>query len=110
MVRLCFLGFYERDNIRYLPEAVRDASRHCRGHPKLRMYADKVIIHHVKRHGIGVVFDLLRKTVSQPSEAAHVHPHREIAALDVGRRYVREIGRTFDPFLLCTKACRRAVS
>jgi hypothetical protein len=44
---------------------------------------DEIVIHHVERDRISVVFDLLGESVGQPSEAAHVHPHREILALYV---------------------------
>ncbi len=74
------------------------------------MNADKVVIHHVERDRVGVIFDLLRKGVCQAREAAHVHPHREIVPLDIGRADVRRVGIAFDLFLLRASAFRRAVA
>ena len=56
-------------------EQLSNASFHCRGDAKRFVNADKVVIHHVKRDGMGVIFDLLLKGISQAGEAAHVHPH-----------------------------------
>ena len=47
----------------------------------LWMRTKLIVIHHVQRDGVRVVLDLLRECVCQPSEAAHVHSHCEIAAL-----------------------------
>jgi len=35
-------------------------------------------LYEVQGDRVGVSFDLLGKSVGQASEAAHVHPHREI--------------------------------
>jgi hypothetical protein len=45
----------------------------------------EIIIHHVQGDGVGVVLDLFREGVGQPGEAAHVHPHGQVAALGIGR-------------------------
>src|SRR5882672_2979867 len=55
------------------------------------MNLGEVIEHVVKRNGAGVIVDLLAESVSQPSKAPHVHPHREVLALDVASRNMRLI-------------------
>ena len=50
------------------------------------------------------------KRIGEPREPAHVHPHREVLPLRIGRADVRQIGRTFDGVLAgsdCTLLGRR---
>ena len=100
----------QRHNIADFPKPVGDARRHRRAYPQLRVDSDKVVIHEVQRHGVGVVLHLLRKCVREPGEAAHVHPHREVLALHVGRGDVLRIGLAFDLTLDGARADRRAVA
>ena len=60
------------------------------------MQPDKVVIHVVERDGVGVVLDLLAERVREPGEPAHMHPHGEVLALDVGRGDVLRVGATLD--------------
>lgn len=60
------------------------------------MDADEVIPDGVERDHVGVVLELLRESVGQPREAAHVHSHREVLALHIARRNVLGIGPTLD--------------
>lgn len=53
------------------------------------MDADEVVPAGVERDHVGVVLDLLPEPVHQAGEPAHVHPHREILALDVTGADVR---------------------
>lgn len=46
----------------------------------------EVVIHEMERNGMSVILDLLAEGVRQPSEAAHVHPHGQVLALDVTGR------------------------
>ncbi len=57
-----------------------------------------------------VVLDLLTERVRQASEAAHVHPHREVLALDVRRADVFRIGIASDFFYLAPEAHGGAVA
>jgi hypothetical protein len=54
-----------------------------------------------------VALDLLGKSVGQAREAAHVHPHRQVLALDVGRGGVLGVGLAFDVALLRSDALGR---
>ena len=45
----------------------------------------EVVIHEVRRYRMSVHLNLLAERVSEPSEAAHVHPHCEILPLHVRR-------------------------
>src|SRR5882724_2187324 len=49
------------------------------------MQANEVVISEVKRDGGAEILALLAESVCQASQAAHVHPHRQILALNVGR-------------------------
>ena len=48
---------------------------------------------------VGVVVQLLRKAVREAGEPAHVHPRREVLALQVGRRDARHVWLADDLFL-----------
>lgn len=54
------------------------------------MNSAKIIMHVVKGDRRFQVFELLRKSISQASESAHGHSHREILALDIARGNVLE--------------------
>ena len=47
-------------------------------HAQRLMKPGEIVIHHVQRDGMHVIFDLLRESVSQPGEPPHVHSKREI--------------------------------
>ena len=55
------------------------------------MYLSKVVVHEVERNRVRVHLDLLAEPVGQPSEAAHVHPHRQVLTLDVAGRDVLRV-------------------
>lgn len=59
------------------------------------------MIHEVQCHRVGVVLDLLRKRVREPCEPAHVNPHREVLALEVGRGDMRVVRFALDLLCLC---------
>src|SRR5205085_12692245 len=46
----------------------------------------------VQRDHVGVVLELLGEAVCQAREAAYLHPHGEVASLDVGRADVVDVG------------------
>lgn len=56
----------------------------------------EVIMHVVKGHMVGVVLDLLGQSIGKPGKALHLHPHRELLALDVAGRDVLRIGLAHD--------------
>jgi 16S rRNA U516 pseudouridylate synthase RsuA-like enzyme len=70
------------DNIDHFPKPIGNASRHSRRNFQRLVQPDKVVVHRVQRHRAGMVLDLFAESVCQPSEAAHVHPHREVLALN----------------------------
>ena len=55
------------------------------------MDAAEIIEHRVQRDHVNVIFKLLRERIRQPREAAHVHPHGEVLALDIGRADMRYV-------------------
>lgn len=74
------------------------------------MNADEVVIHHVKHDRVSVVLDLFREGIRQPSEPAHMHPHRKVVALGIRCRDVRKIGLPLDPLLTRSGAFCGAVA
>jgi hypothetical protein len=64
------------------------------------MDADEIVTHHVQHDGVSMVFDLLRKCIREPSEATHVHSHREIPALG---RCIQRLGINERPNLIYLK-------
>ncbi len=50
------------------------------------MDAGEVVVSEVKGNGGAVVLQFLRVGVREAREAADLHPHREVLALDVGGR------------------------
>ncbi len=47
------------------------------------MDADEIVSREMQGYRMGVVLDFLAERVGQAREAAHVHPHRQIATFDV---------------------------
>ena len=45
--------------------------------------ADVVVMHEVDGQRVEMVFDLLRKGVSQAGKAANAHPHRQVGPLGI---------------------------
>src|ERR1044071_7209064 len=73
------------------------------------MYAAEVLVHVEQIQRVDVMLQLFRESISQPSEAAHVHAHSQILPLDVGRADVNLIGIANDYLLLDAKTSRGAV-
>src|ERR1035437_4531738 len=67
---------------------IGNASSNRRGGFQGRVNSGKIVVHHVERHGGGVVLDLLRERVRKPSEPAHTHAYREVLSFDVAGRNV----------------------
>ncbi len=44
------------------------------------MDTTEVVPHEVESYGVGMIFDLLRERIGEPSEAAHRHAHGEVLA------------------------------
>ena len=74
------------------------------------MWPDHVVVDGVKRDGTGMVLQLLREGVGQPSEATHAHSHREVVALDIAGRDVGGVRLTLDLPVLAADALRGAVA
>ena len=60
------------------------------------MQPNIVVIHHVKRDRIGLVFALFRERIGEPRDAPVVHPHREVLPLDKRRADMLFAGPAFD--------------
>ena len=75
-----------------------------------RMNLAKVIEHEMQRHGMGVILDLLAKRVRQAREAAHMHSHREVLALNVAGRNMALVGVAGNHRALCADESRWAVA
>ena len=73
------------------------------------MNAPEVVPHEVQRNAGGVVLDLLRERVREPSEAAHAHPHCEVLAFDIAGIDVLRVGVTDFAFFLARRADGGAV-
>ena len=73
------------------------------------MNAAEVLVHVEQIQRVDVMLQLFRESISQPSEAAHVHAHSQILPLDVGRADVNLIGIANDYLLLDAKTSRGAV-
>ena len=58
-----FSIFYQFCNVHNLPKAISHTSGHRRYDAKRFMDADEVVIHHVQRDRVGVVFDFLGECV-----------------------------------------------
>jgi len=64
----------------------------------------------MQRNRARMVLNLFAECVGEPSEAAHVHPHREVLALNVRRADVFRIGVAGNLALLGSDADCRAIS
>src|SRR5438128_1612228 len=89
---------------------IRDASFNCGRCTERLMLPSKIIIHHVKRDGCGVVLDFLAERICQASEAPHPHPHRKVGALNVAGGNVAWIGTAEHSHLFAANARCRAVA
>jgi hypothetical protein len=56
----------------------------------------EVVVHVVKGDRGNVILDLLGERIGQAGEAAHLHPHREILALDVAGADVLRVRASSD--------------
>ena len=64
---------------------ITEASLHRRRNAQRLMHLAEVVVGEVQRNVVCVHFKLLAEGVRQSREAAHVHPHREVLAFNVGR-------------------------
>ena len=74
------------------------------------MNPDEIVVHVMQGQRRDMVFDLFGERVRQASEAAHLHPHREILALNVTGVDVLRVWRSDFGFLLASGANGRAVA
>jgi len=74
------------------------------------MDANKIVVHEVKRNRRDLMLDSRGEAIREASEAAHVHPHGEVLAFNVGRADVLCIGLAGDFLALATDAVSRAVT
>ena len=81
-------------------QSISDPSRHGRSHFQRLVNANEIVMHKVQAQHMNVVFQLLGKSVGQPREPTHSHPHGEVLALHVGRADVTHIRVTFDTAFL----------
>lgn len=56
------------------------------------MNTAEIVVHVVQGDSSNMIFDLLRERVGEPSEAAHLHSHGEVLALDIAGADVLRIG------------------
>lgn len=73
------------------------------------MDANEVVIERVERNRSDVVLDLFAEGIRQLSEAAHVHPHSEIAALCVECADMLALGLIPDDFAPCADVLVRTI-
>jgi hypothetical protein len=86
------------------------ASFHRRGNAQGLMDARKVVPHVEQRDLMNVIVNLFGESISQASEAAHLHPHGEVLTLHKAGRNVARV-RIADNFdALGAKTLRRAVA
>ena len=64
------LGRDERRNVRHVPNPIRHASGHCRGHAKRLVNAAEVIVHVVERHGSAWFSSFFEKAVHAANTAS----------------------------------------
>ena len=64
---------------------IRESRFHRRGDPEGLVNPAEVVVHEVKRHGVGQVFYFLGERIGKPREPAHAHAHGQVLALNVGR-------------------------
>ena len=70
----------------------------------------KVVMHVVDRNRGDMVLDFFGKRIGQAGEAPHLHPHGQILAFNVTRRYVFRIGIAANNLLLAADAISGAVA
>jgi len=87
-----------------------DARFHSRSDAQGLVNPAKVVVHEVKGHGSGKIVNLLGEGIGEPSEAPHLHPHREILALHVASRNVFGIRIAGKRRPSATGALRRAIA
>jgi len=44
--------------------------------------APEIVVHEVQRDSVEVILQFLAEGIRQPGEPSHLHPHRQILALD----------------------------
>lgn len=71
----------------------------CRRHPQRLVTPHEIVVHEVQADRVAEVFQLLAEPVRQASEAAHLHPHRQILPFDVARRNLRFVRLSADDVL-----------
>lgn len=104
-------GFLDQGHdVLHLPQPRRQARRHRRGAAKRFVHPHEVVERAVQRDRVAVVLDLLAECVCQTGEPAHVHPHREVLPLDVGRADMRRVGTALDAAHVHTGASAGAVA
>lgn len=74
------------------------------------MNANEVVIHEMQRHGVRMVFHLLRESIRQSRHAARVHADIEIVPLGIGRADMLHVGVALDPHFLRASAFSWAVA
>ena len=74
------------------------------------MNTAEVVVHVKQGDGVNMVFDLLRKSISQTGESPHVHPHVKILPLHVAGADMPVIRRPDDVNALGAKTLCRAVA
>jgi len=74
------------------------------------MDSHEVVVHMEQRQHSHVIFDLLAERIGQSGEAAHVHPHIEVLALNVRSADVLRVWITGDNVLDDALTLRGAVA
>ncbi len=110
--RLIFglFGIQDAQHLGNRPNVVCDSCFHRRGDTKRLVNATEVVMHIVNGDGRDVILNFLRERIGQPREAAHLHPHREILALNVARRNMLRVRIARDNYFAASDALRRAVT
>jgi hypothetical protein len=72
-------------NILDRPQFVREASGHRGGQPVGLVLLHKVVSNEVECQRMAVVVELLRECICEAREAPHLHSHREVVTLGIGR-------------------------
>ncbi len=78
---LCLPCFEHIHHITNFPKPLGHFSGHCGRGAQLLMDANEIVVHREQRDGMGVVLNLFRECVSQPSKSARVHPNVEVLPL-----------------------------
>lgn len=100
----------QRNHVGNAPNRIGHARFHGWCDAEGLMNAAEVVVHVVKGNRRFVVFQLFGKSVCQPGEAAHSHPHREVLTFHEGGGDVLEVRTTHDLDFLCSGALSRAVT